>query len=347
MKYRIIFKFFLIAALFFLSSCKEYFITTRINSNGTIERSISQKDDASKDTGVPESWLNNSGWDIKSVFDSSGEKRHKVTANKKFNSFEELTDETAKPQHGFKPSLDVKVEKHFRFFFTYFTYKETYKAYNIYPKIPMNKIFSADEISKIKEGKDSIWAKKKTDSYGAIILFDVGFDEMQEIFFAEDGTDLAKLIPAEKRIELYKELIPVFSNTQKMKENEEKEEEKKIISKYSNKNVANRIINYFNFAPAGLKRNKVLKAYDDLAEYDAPYENSVIMPGIITSSNSRTIEGNKVSWKFDQEKFKFFDYEMSAESREVNTWVIVVSGIVILLIMTGLLLPKLRRKTAF
>lgn len=342
MKYNIIFKVFLIAALFFLSSCKEYFITTKINSNGTIERSISQRDDDSRNTGVPGNWLNNSGWDVKSTLDSSGDKRHKVTANKMFNSFEELTGETAKPQHGFKPSLDVKVEKHFRFFFTYFTYKETYKAYNIYPKIPMNKIFSADEISKIKEGKDSAWIKQKYELYENIISSDRYFDVLEKYFYENGEIDSPELLSKEKRMELFTEL----ANSDKGKEKEREDKTHTILCKYFTEKIVKKI-EYIMYGKDKRMTDKFSAINDSLKNFEAPYENSVIMPGIITSSNSKTIEGNKVIWKFDHYNFEFFDYEMIAESREVNTWIIAASGIVILLIILGLLLPKLRRNTAF
>jgi hypothetical protein len=340
MKYSIIFKVFLIVALFFISSCKEYFITTRINSNGTIERSIIEKDDGSKNTVFPESWLNNSGWDVKSTFDSSGDKKHKVTADKKFASFDEFTGTSAKPLHGFAPLLDVKVEKHFRFFFTYFTYKETYKPYNIYPKIPMNKIFSADEIAKLKEGKDSAWVKHKYELYEDIISYDRFFNVMEKYLYQSGAINTRELLSKEKRMAMIEELA---------KEGREKGKDDNthaVLCKYFNEKTA-KIIEDISVGKNEILNKKFSAISDSLKEYEAPYTNSVILPGIITSSNSKTIEGNKVSWKFDHYNFEFFEYEMTAESREVNTWVIVVSGIIILLIITGLLLPKLHRTTAF
>jgi hypothetical protein len=340
MKRSIIFKVFLITALFFLSSCKEYFITTRINSDGTIERRIIEKSDYQDSTKLPEAWQNNHDWDIKTFISTTHKDTCLVIATKKFASFGELTGETAKPKNGFQPLLDVKVEKHFRFFFTYYTYKETYKAYNIYPKIPMNKIFSEDEISRIKEGKDSAWIKQKYELYENLIYHDRIFDILEKYFYKNGDIDSPELFSKEKRMKLFTEL----AQSNKGKEKEDKTHT--ILCKYFTEKIAKKI-EYVISGKDKIMTDKSTAIHDSLKEYEAPYANSVIMPGIITSSNSKTIEGNKVSWKFDHYNFEFFDYEMNAESREVNTWVIFVSGIIVLLLLVGLLLPKFRRKAAF
>lgn len=342
MKYSIILKIFLITALFFLSSCKEYFITTRINSDGTVERTITEKSDNQDSTKLPEAWQNNHEWDIKTFISKTHKDTCLVIATKKFASFDEFTDNTAKPEHGFMPSLHVKVEKHFRFFFTYFTYKETYKAYNIYSKIPMNKIFSADELAKIKEGKDSAWIKQKYELYENIISSDRYFDILEKYFYKNGDIDSPELLSKGKRMELFTEL----ANSDKGKEKERESKTHAILCKYFTEGMAKKI-EYIVYGKDKSMTDKFSAINDSLKKFEAPYENSVIMPGIITSSNSKTVEGNKLSWKFDHYNFEFFDYEMTAESREVNILVIVVSGIVILLIVIGLLLPKLRRNTAF
>ena len=60
------------------------------------------------------------------------------------------------------------------------------------------------------------------------------------------------------------------------------------------------------------------------------YDEVVEMSGLITKTNSKSITGNRVSWKVNADKFLFGDYEMFVESRVVNLWAFIVSGLVIL-----------------
>jgi hypothetical protein len=74
------------------------------------------------------------------------------------------------------------------------------------------------------------------------------------------------------------------------------------------------------------------------------YLNSVVMPGLITGTNAPTLEGNKASWK-DYVKFAYFkDVDMWVESRVINWWAIIVTGIVILALVAIFLVAILRRR---
>ncbi len=335
MKGKPVFKIFMVITLFFLSSCREYFITTKINSDGTVERTVLFKEDNNSGSReMRESQINKPGWDIVTSLDSSNSKIT-ITGKRIYSSFDEVNGETTNPYNFSKPIIDVKIEKHFRFFFTYYTYKESYMPYEIYTKIPINKFFTPEELSKIKENIDSSWIKQKLDIYDNVILFDRYFDVMEESLFNNDGIAISKLISKDKKLELFIELA---------KSNKKDDEINGILKKYFDEKIAYKIIQFFNSSEK-TDRNEKLKQIDDIySDYNGSFTNNVIMPGIITSSNSKAIEGNKVNWTFDQDRFKFFSYEMTAESREVNTWVIIISGLVVLLLAIGLLLPKLRKK---
>jgi len=73
------------------------------------------------------------------------------------------------------------------------------------------------------------------------------------------------------------------------------------------------------------------------------YTQAVEMPGIITATNAKSVKGNKVSWRVHSERFLFEDYEMKVESRVVNRWAFIVSGIFLMLVLI-LLFFKVRRK---
>ena len=68
------------------------------------------------------------------------------------------------------------------------------------------------------------------------------------------------------------------------------------------------------------------------------------MPGIILNTNAKTVEGNKVIWEFDENRFCYEDFNMTVQSRVVNVWAFVVSGVIVLVVIILLLLPKFKKK---
>jgi hypothetical protein len=73
------------------------------------------------------------------------------------------------------------------------------------------------------------------------------------------------------------------------------------------------------------------------------YSQTLEMPGLITETNSKSVTGNKVQWGVNPDKFLFYDYEMTVESRVVNRWAFVVSGLFFFLVLI-LMFFKVRRK---
>lgn len=329
-----IIKVFLAVSLIFLSSCKEYFVTTKINSNGTVERTVSYKaDENDKDAqeSFPETFLADKSWTSSKSRDSVN-KKIIVSLSAKFNSFEDAVKEISKQRPGFDPVIDIKIDKSFKFFFTYYTYKETYRPYNKLNKTPIEKYFNRAEIEKLKAGTDSAWVKTKLESYTKYNLADMFLDTVSELLLKEHQVKMEEILTADKRKELLDELVKIDETDENNKQAIE------TIDRFFGKPYSGFVAGYINNNPS------FEKLLESMSRYDGTYENSVIMPGIITSSNSKTIEGNRVSWKFDQEKFKFFEAEMIAESREVNVWIIVLSGAVVVTLAGLLLLPLFRKR---
>jgi hypothetical protein len=73
------------------------------------------------------------------------------------------------------------------------------------------------------------------------------------------------------------------------------------------------------------------------------YVNEVSMPGIILNTNANTVEGNRVVWRFNDDRFAFIGYTMTVESRIANPWATYATGGILLVIVGLLLLPRWRR----
>jgi hypothetical protein len=68
------------------------------------------------------------------------------------------------------------------------------------------------------------------------------------------------------------------------------------------------------------------------------------MPGIITGSNARKIEGNTATWQDFKDYAHHIEYMMWVESRQVNWWAVIIAFVFIAALMAGLVLSVLRRR---
>ena len=66
------------------------------------------------------------------------------------------------------------------------------------------------------------------------------------------------------------------------------------------------------------------------------------MPGLITATNSSMLNGNEVRWDFTGNSVMLTDYKIFVESRVVNYWAFVVSGVVLLLLVILLIIKAFR-----
>jgi hypothetical protein len=86
------------------------------------------------------------------------------------------------------------------------------------------------------------------------------------------------------------------------------------------------------------------RAVDFMQHLQGPgYSVGVIMPGIITNTNGSALEGSTVRWKDIMDRVFFEGYTMWVESRVINWWAIVVSGVVLLAIGVLLVVGLMRK----
>jgi len=101
---------------------------------------------------------------------------------------------------------------------------------------------------------------------------------------------------------------------------------------------------------AGWKASEAV-LFDELGpeEKGETFTNTVVMPGIVLETGAPEVKGSTVSWKFERNRLSLHDYEMRVESRTVNVWAIVVTGILVLgLLAVVFAVPmfSMRRNTA-
>lgn len=74
-----------------------------------------------------------------------------------------------------------------------------------------------------------------------------------------------------------------------------------------------------------------------------PFGVSVIMPGKITTSNTKDIKKDVAKWTFSREDFFLKEYKLEAKSRQVNYATVAVMALILVTILTLVKLKSIRR----
>jgi hypothetical protein len=316
--------FLVISALILLTvpGCKhEQKTTTKINSNGSCERVIVIKSASDTASSFPlpsdTSWVTRIEGDSEKVF----------VASKKYDDVNEINNDYRIPG---KISVEVKFEKRFRWFYTYFNYQETYKAYSSFHRISLISFLSKDEYEQYEKGDTSKAIKEKLDEFFMRNVAEEFYGQFVDSIESLRDPLLPVTAFQAKKTEFITGCIDIFKD----KINDLEYLEKIVGIKLRGK-VESQI--------EGIKKS-IDKKVDYMMNAGGSYTNEVVMPGIILNTNASTVEGNKVSWKLDNEKFTYTDYIMIVESRSANPWVTYITGGALIMIVALLMVPRLRRK---
>jgi hypothetical protein len=75
------------------------------------------------------------------------------------------------------------------------------------------------------------------------------------------------------------------------------------------------------------------------------FKVSVSMPGVITSTNARGVEGSTAKWEDFIIMSQFRDSDLVVESRSVNWWAVVLTGVLVGAMLLYLVIALVRRRT--
>ena len=297
--------------------------TTKINNDGSCERTVFVKNvsDTSSSFPVP----TDKSWESHIERDSSKEEIY--VASKKFNDVNQMNNEYRRTG---KVGIDIKYEKKFRWFYTYFNYQETYKSYSPFKKISLDSFLTKEEYAQYEKGDTSKALKERLDEFGMRNIFEEFYGKLIDSVKSLNDPLLPVSVFLAKKDDFFNKRVDFFKD----KKDDIEDQEKILGLKFRDK--LERQID-------GIKKSLIPK-FEFMNGVDGKYINEVVMPGIILNTNANTIEGNKVSWKFDDKKFCATDYTMTVESRIANPWATYVTGGVLIVIVALLMLPRLRRK---
>jgi hypothetical protein len=356
---------------FFTNSCLEYQFTTRIFPDGSCERIMTVRGDSADLMHGIIKVPNDSSWKIKIAPVPGDQKKYELTATAHFPNVETLNKYFYKSVDSM-PTVSIKSElvKKFRWFYSYLDYKETYMAFTPYRKVPISKFLTEDEVKILFAGDEKIiyqpnedivrlrrdtlekvnlshadslkLEKKKEDiekrynEWLAQSMFEYMYDVLAERSEKIGSEKVNKEIMMASRDSIYAELIrnkPV--NTEESHKGNSVTTPEMILEaarKYFPTEELSKVLSLDSLA-----FEEIDHKYDKMEAITSnTYGNKLLMPGIITSTNAKSLNGNILSWEIEPGEFFFYDYVMNAESRIMNKWAFWVSGILVLLLLGGL-----------
>lgn len=323
------------------SACREITVTTVVNGDGSFSRIVTITGDSSEVFKPDLPYPVDSSWVMQTGKDSADTGKFHVTYTKHYNNSEELNSEIL-GDTGWRRQLARRIDitKRFRFFYSYLEYKEVYSSANPFSSLPYKDYITPEEYLWITRQKpvqnhsDSARlkaAEDKVDEY----LMEAATREAEKIM--ADGfhrLNDPRLDP--KRIAEFHDSIS------------------RIFSKWDPSKLADLIGTYSKWMdnPAVLRLHelkppvftdfeKKLELLEQLVFMEG-FRVEAEMPGLITATNSSVMKGNRVSWEVFPMAFMFEDYKMTAESRVINLWAFILSGIVLLGLVVLLVVKSMK-----
>ena len=155
-----------------------YTVKTKINPDGSFEKTIVCEGDSLGIYKLPLPFVFKDGWKIDTRKETDKQTKFITTAQKTYASIEELQAEAARGSDSAKLAIVSRIEKRFRWFFTYYTYEEKIPAFGRFRQhVPFTSAFTPDEIERLGTGKDTV-VNKRFDAYWTRNIADELIDEL-------------------------------------------------------------------------------------------------------------------------------------------------------------------------
>jgi len=319
-----------------LTGCKEIETTTEIYPDGSCKHIVFVKGDSSEIAQSAFPIPTDSSWTI-TTYDSG---EYTYIAEKIFAKVADWDKEMNYCQDKSKALTIVpELKKKFRWFYTIYEYKETFKAFNKLWNVPITDYMTPEDLQIFSSPDDSSAqakaAEEKLDNWDKRNKFEEFYQEFIKMTRELKDSTLSIARLDTKKEQLYNLFVDELYDNLKY----EKELMTKLCTILDNDSVK-RLESDLVYIIAQQKERQESLEEIGLTEF----ENHVIMPGLILDTNAQTVEGRKVSWEIKPKQFWFTDFTMSVESRLVNIWAVVITLVLFFIAVLILLLPLILRK---
>lgn len=231
--------------------------------------------------------------------------------------------------YGIKPK--IKIEKKFRWFFTFYKYSETYPKFNKFNRVPIDSFLKKDEIS-MYLGDNPKFPKELNGREIKDLLNDIDTRSnlwLNQSFFEEYYRITKKNLHLIKGFKMDSVKFANFKDSvaKSMKEPFDRDSRKflKVLDNYYK-------VKIFSTLPDSNRLFQELELFKNNFElpFTATLSLNLVMPGKMINAGQRPTKGDTAIWNVDVYRFYLSDYTVYAESRVTNVWTFIVSGIFII-----------------
>jgi hypothetical protein len=336
------------AVALWFAGCLEYHTTTTVRDDGSILRTVVIRGDS----------MSTHRWDFVVPVDStwswerakSGDREWTLTLRREFPSAGSFNDYQSALAGSILRST-VSVEWSFRWFTTVYRYREHMPSVNSFQFVPLSdyippadlEAFLRHEVQKAEfsspaesltvenaSGQFEAWARRNEFEalYGALRL---GVTRLAERSFTPESLDVRKRRLAEG-YEALRDTGDVFDAEDLVKRRYE-------WLKRWKEPVVRRAAAAARDSMEAIEAE--MQTMHRLMEF--PHKTTVVMPGLLTTSNARSVEGSSARWEDYLIVLYFQDLTFEAESAETNWWAVVVTGLLAIAVPAGWYLARRRR----
>jgi hypothetical protein len=257
-----------------------------------------------------------------------------VFASRNYKSVEEMSEKfKLKPSHSWS-SMDVKYsfEKKFRFFYSYFTFTESYPQIKTPFETPIENYMSKEEADFWFTGEPNLTQsmngletheytgelEKNYEKWFSKNMWNLEYDVLVEHY------DMLKNPPVSKD-----ELLCLRDTVFELSyQNGDVTGEMPIhLDKYFKTNVFSEFWEIEN-SPMG-KSDEDFENHDFMSFFEKSFDYQLIMPGKIIYTNG-TNRNDTLNWNLTAYRMFRGDYVIEAQSRKINAWMLVLTGMLAL-----------------
>lgn len=327
-------------------SCYREFVNTADSAFMNGDTANSNPFPVDLDSGWKISWSYrtaeiHTNWPVKNWKWEKGDTAKKiiVSARREFADAKEMSDKfrfkKSHEWHNFKSNC--LLDKKFRWFYTYYSYKEVYPKIKTFDNVPFSKYMTADEASFWFTGKPDLLKgmngieireyigdlENKYNSWFGHNLWNVEYKTLLANYDQLDPKPISR-----KRLEQARD--SVFSKNMTFNKKGDMELEMDIC-----------LDNYFKtkaFSTLWNRKDNPMKKFEDNLDslefinyFTKSIDYKLLLPGKVTETGNAVVHSDTLIWRLTAYRMVYSPYEISAQSRKANVWAFILSGLIAVL----------------
>ena len=229
--------------------------------------------------------------------------------------------------------VKYSLDKKFRWFYTYYTYKETYPKIKTFFKTPIDSFMTKEEAMYWFNGEPNIYKGMNgveiREAIGSLEdkynhWFNKNFWDIQYDLLLENYDLMASAPVSKDSLSRCKDTI--FESKVK---GDKDVDMQKILNNYF-KTKAFSI--YWATGESPLKKfEDQFEKQDFISYFGKEFNYNLCMPGRVTPKENVVMQGDTLNFKLTAYRMVYNDYVIEAESRKANVWAFIVSGLILAL----------------